>query len=148
MKIMKTLAAVCIAALTLVSCSKDPEDLIIGSWDVTDGTITSTISGMGPEYDGTHTYNVLDEGDKVTYTFNKDLTFTCVSVMDGESETETGTYVVADNKITLKNAQGENGGEYEIKTIDKKNMTWYVSESETDEDGSYTIEMTINFKKA
>lgn len=138
-KSFKTLVAVVCAALTfgLTSCSKDAEDLIIGSWEFVSMDMSMSYG------DQNHNETITpDEGESTTYTFKKDGTMQMTDVSADGTETENGTYTVDDDQITITSSKGEVES-YTITKIDKKEMVWYVSESR---DG-YSASVTINFKK-
>lgn len=87
-KALKTMAAVVLAALTLslTGCSKDPEDLIIGTWLETEITMTVTESGR------TQTESLLEEGMVVEMTMKEDNTYVTYSkYVDGDESTDIGT---------------------------------------------------------
>ncbi len=116
MKSFKAIAAMFCAALvlTLTGCSKDPEDLIIGTWNATKVISTYTYNG--------HTETETDtfkEGES-QMTFKEDGTVVIKSTDNGEVSEETGSYTVDDHKITLT-AEGQSliG---DIVSIDKKEM--------------------------
>jgi uncharacterized membrane protein len=157
---LKTLAAVVIAALTLslTGCTKDAEDLIIGSWEETSVTITSVVSGYTGEYaewNGTHTETETPEaGESVVLTFNKDNTMSSVQNYEGGTYTTSGTYTVDGNKLTMtiSDSDGDTYTEaYNIDNIDKKAMTLSFNESYTDtEDGQnaqVSVTMVINLTR-
>ena len=149
MKSIKTIAAVVFAALTLslTGCSKDPEDLIIGTWEETEATYTETHNG------NTETHSMIEAGETVEITFNKDLTYTSVYHSNvGDSE-DHGTYSISGDKLTFTSTI-EFGGEsetttevYNIDNIDKKNMTLSASESMTFEGETYSYSIKIVCKK-
>lgn len=150
MKSIKALVAVAFAALTLslTGCSKDAEDLIIGSWEVTDMTISMT-SSAAPDQPWTETMTP-EEGESTVLTFKKDGTLTIVNTDATGSDTETGTYKVDDDNLTMtyKDEDGETNNEtFTITSIDKKKMTLNVSVTETEDGVTYTESLTINLKK-
>lgn len=149
MKSIKTFAAVVLAALTLslTGCSKDPEDLIIGTWTETEATYTETDNGE------TTTRSMLEEGETVEMTFNKDLTYTTIYHSNiGDSE-EHGTYSISGDKLSFTSTI-DFGGEsetytevYNIDNIDKKSMTLSMGESMTNGEETYSYSVNIVFKK-
>ena len=138
-KSFKTLVAVVCAALTfgLTSCSKDAEDLIIGSWELVSMDMSATY--MGETYNETIT---PDEGESTTFTFKKDGTMQIIDVTAEGTETTDGTYTVKDDQITLTSSEGEVES-YTITKIDKKEMVWNMSQSTE----QYSASMTVNLKK-
>lgn len=149
MKTVKTLVAVAFAALTLslVGCSKDPEDLIIGSWEITSMTY-SLSSSAAPDQPWTETYTP-EEGESDVMTFRKDDTFTVVSTADGETNTMNGTYDVDDDKLTItyKDDEISFSETYTISNIDKKAMTLVSNESSVEDGVTYSATTTIELKK-
>ena len=154
-KTLKTLAAVFGAALIMctIGCSKDPEDLIIGSWDVQNIIMSRTISGLTgefAEYNGTVCDTIAPEpGESTTLTFNKDNTCVIVNVEQQNTDTQNGTYTVVDKTLTMT-IDGD-AETYVIDNIDKKNMTLSVTESGTDTEAgqtyTYSYSMKINLIK-
>ena len=150
MKTIKTLVAVAFAALTLslTGCSKDPEDLIIGSWEMTDMTFSMTSSAT-PDQPWTETFTP-ENGESYVLTFKKDGSLTIVNTDADGTTTETGTYDVDDDKLTMtyKDDEGDNATEtYTISSIDKKQMILSNSASMTENGVTYTESITINLKK-
>jgi hypothetical protein len=145
MKSIKTLAAIAFAALTLslTGCSKDPEDLIIGTWEETEVTYTETYNG------NTETNSMLEEGETAEITFNKDLTFSSIYHSNVGDATSNGTYSIAGDKITITTVMEEDTDVevYNIDNIDKKNMTLSISESMTYEGETYSYSIKIVCKK-
>ena len=150
---MKTLAAVVIAALTfsLTSCTKDAEDLIIGSWEETDATYTSVVSGYTGEYadwNGTHTETETPEpGEAVILTFNKDNTLSSVQTFEGHTFTTNGTYTIDGDKLTMTFVDSEGNSDteiYNIDNIDKKAMTLSISDSYTDTEDGQNAQVSIS----
>ncbi len=147
---MKFLTVAFVAAMTLAvtSCQKDPEDLIIGTWNGTTAYSTFTITGFGEEIDGTTADTItMAEGDYV-YTFNKDNTMTIHSV-DEESGTATdsqATYTINDKTLTIT-MEGE-PQEMTIVEISKKDLVLSYTVSMAQGEGSMTLGTEIHFKKA
>ncbi len=116
MKSVKMFAAMFFAAivLTLTGCSKDPEDLIIGTWNATKVIATYT-------YDGnTETETETFKEGEAQMTFKDNGTVVIKSTDNGVASEETGSYDVDDNKITLTSEGQSMTGD--IVSIDKKEM--------------------------
>lgn len=147
---MKFLAVAVLAVLTLgiTSCQKDPEDLIIGTWNATTAYSTFTITGFGEEFDGSSADTItMAEGD-YAYTFNKDNTMT-IHVVDEESGTATdsqATYTINDKTLTIT-MEGE-PQEMTIVEISKKDLVLSYTVSMAQGEGSMTLGTEIHFKKA
>lgn len=150
MKSIKTLAAIAFAALTLslTGCSKDPEDLIIGTWIETEATYTENDNGE------ITTQSMLEEGESLEMTFNKDLTYTSIYHSNAGDSEEHGTYSVSGDKLSITSTiefdgESETTTEvFNIDNIDKKNMTISMGETMTfgEETYSYTIKIVLKKK--
>ena len=151
MKSIKTLAAIAFAALTLslTGCSKDPEDLIIGSWEMTSMTMSLT-SSETPDQPWVETWSP-EAGESTVLTFNKDNTMTITETADGHSETENGTYNVDDNTLsmtyTVEDGPLTKTQTFTISKIDKKNMTLTANESGEEDGVTLTESLTIELAK-
>ncbi len=149
MKSIKTLAAIAFAALTLslTGCSKDPEDLIIGSWEVTSMTV-SLSSSNAPDQPWNETWTP-ENGESTVLTFKKDNTVTIVNTENGRTETENGTYDVDDNTLTMTitEEEGPTTQTFTISKIDKKNMTLTENESYTEDGITFSESLTIELAK-
>lgn len=131
-------------------CQKDPEDLIIGTWNATTAyaTTTTTIAGVGEEYDGTSTDTVtFAEGD-YSFTFNKDNTLVLHSVDEesGAAEDTQATYTISDKKVTIT-IEGQSQ-EMTIVEISKKDLVLTSSISMAQGEASMTMDTEMHFKKA
>ena len=153
------MAAVVLAALTLglTGCSKDNEDLIIGTWDVY--AISETISNATiPAMNGSAEESVMD-GMSMSLTFNKDNTGLMVTEFNlfgvNEKEENTFTYTVDGDKLSMVINYGD-FTKTEVSTIDKldKKELWITGsghDSDYDDDGNayeYDYVSTIKLKKA
>ena len=143
-----TVAFVAVMTLAVTGCQKDPEDLIIGTWNATTAYATTTITGFGEEFDGTSTDTVtFAEGD-YSFTFNKDNTMT-IHAVDEESGTATdsqATYTINDKTLTIT-MDGE-PQEMTIVEISKKDLVLSYTVSMAQGEGSMTLGAEIHFKKA
>ena len=144
-KSLKTLAAVVLAALTmsLTGCTKDPSDLIIGTWQAYYSEVVSTF--MGQTYTSTNNY----ENQTSLTTFKKDGTFETSDTENGRTTTSNGTYVVKDNTLTMTFTEDNESyvESYVIAEINKNDVTLTASESGTDEGVSYSVDITFKLKK-
>lgn len=120
-KTFKTFLAVAIAALTLslTGCTKDKEDLILGTWKVVSNTVTYNMGGQ------TETESLLD--GEATITFKNDGTVTTWSKdEDGEEYTESGKWSISDDKLKLEYEDSETQMmpvmTFNIDKLDKKNL--------------------------
>ena len=158
-KAMKFLTVAFVAALALAvtGCQKDPEDLIIGSWQVESQVYTTTTGSR------THTETETPQpGESVVLTFNKDLSFvgTMTWTEDGEtvSETHHGTYSISGDQVamTVTSSWQDDYGEWHsevdtetftIKTLDKKVLVLVMTETETEDGVTVTYSDEINLKR-
>ena len=147
MKTLKTLAVVVIAALTfsLTSCTKSAEDLIIGTWESTNFTMTSVASGYTGEYAVLNGTRTETENGNTTLTFKDNGTVVSTTVEDGHTETETGTYKVEDDDLIL--TYDGVTMTMDIDNIDKKSMTLTYSESGEDDGQTYTTTIVMKMKR-
>lgn len=116
-------ATVCaMATLSLVGCSKDPEDLIIGTWYAQKIVTTTTVSGMGEEYDGTTTDTETFKEGEAGFTFKEDGTVLILTLDEetGKTDTETANYTISDKTLTI--SDGDESQTMTIASIDKKEM--------------------------
>lgn len=149
MKSIKTLVSVAFAALTLslTGCSKDPEDLIIGDWEMTSIVWTLSSSESPEPWSETITPN---EGESTVFTFNKDNTMVMVDVTAEGTDTQSGTYKVDDDKLSMTYVD-EDGDTvtdtYTIDKIDKKSMTISESASATEDGVTYSESVVVNFTR-
>lgn len=147
---IKTLfAGLCaVLVLSLSGCSKNYEDLIVGKWNAVSADMTTTVSGMGEEYDGTETDTQnFEEGD-ASFTFNEDGSFESYSVGDEEEgpSTTKGTYTVKDDQLTLNVEGGKQL--FTIKKLDKKELVLENHEHLDYGEGSVDMDITLKMKKA
>ncbi len=97
-KTLNSIVAVAVVALTLslTGCQKDFENLIIGTWNEDESTVTHTIDNDSPE-----TYSALGEGETAEITFRADGTYTTVHHTSGVDAEKSGTWSIQKDKITL-----------------------------------------------
>lgn len=154
------MAAVVLATLTLglTGCSKDNEDLIIGTWSIY--AVSETVSNAtNPDMNGT-TEEPMMQGMSWSMTFNKD--HTGVSVMEinifgiNDKEEDAFAYIIDGDKLTVV-VNTEDGPETTVATIDKLDKTelWITvsgHDSDYDNDGNgnpyeYDYTSTMKMKK-
>lgn len=142
-------------AMTLTSCKKDAEDLIIGDWELVNAEVTSSVSGLTGEYaeynQDTSMVEAPQAGESQTMTFKKDGTVNVVSIYldESENENENGTYSIDGDKITLT---FDNRPETFKLDIDKKTMSLSYSETEqmqldVDQIATVSLSIKMNYKK-
>ena len=140
MKIVFSILMAAMFATAMFSCSKDAEDLIIGTWEETEVTYTENVNGEVREL------SMLEPGEVTTITFKDDHTFTSVyHSNDGDSDEDGGTWSVDGDKLII--VDGDDTMAYNIDNIDKKSLTISYSESEVEEGISYTASIVIKMKR-
>lgn len=140
---MKKVFSILMAAMfatAMFSCSKDAEDLIIGTWEETEVTYTENVNGEVREL------SMLEPGEVTTITFKDDHTFTTVyHSNDGDSDEDGGSWSVDGDKLII--VDGDDTMAYNIDNIDKKNLTISYSESGEEDGISYTASIVIKMKR-
>ena len=140
---MKKVFSILMAAMfatAMFSCSKDAEDLIIGTWEETEVTYTENVNGEVREL------SMLEPGEVTTITFKDDHTFTTVyHSNDGDSDEDGGTWSVDGDKLII--VDGDDTMAYNIDNIDKKNLTISYSESGEEDGISYSASIVIKMKR-
>ncbi len=140
---MKKVFSILMAAMfatAMFSCSKDAEDLIIGTWEETEVTYTENVNGEVREL------SMLEPGEVTTITFKDDHTFTTVyHSNDGDSDEDGGTWSVDGDKLII--VDGDDTMAYNIDNIDKKNLTISFSESGEEDGISYSASIVIKMKR-
>ncbi|MBQ2247324.1 MAG: lipocalin family protein [Tidjanibacter sp.] len=117
------LAAI-VSLFALTSCEKEPADLIVGKWTMTE---------MSVSYDGiTLNINPSEMGRTVIYTFKADGTGHAYMYEDGESVEATFTYSLytsGDKQMLNITSEGETL-HYDILTLDDNTLVMYQEETE------------------
>lgn len=128
-KAFRILTMVClVATMTMMTSCQKQEDLIVGSWKMSEIKCT-------PE----NPLLVLFMNN-ITFTFNADNTFSMTTVVFDETDTQNGTYSIADDKLTLI-VEGD-PMVCDVLTLDKKTLEFVMTE--TDEDQTFSIDMKFN----
>lgn len=141
MKKVFSILMVAMFATAMFSCSKDAEDLIIGTWEETEATYNQTINGEAQD-----PISMLEPGETVTITFKDDHTFTSVyHSNEGDGEEDGGSWSVDDDKLTMTDGFGTMT--YHIDNIDKKSMSLTYSESGEEDGQTYTTTIVMKMKR-
>ena len=126
-KSIKAIAAIVVAAisLSLAGCTKDNEDLIIGTWQETEVTYTEYNDGQQ-----IRTESMLEEGDIVKMTFKDDHTYSLTYVSEYDESEDNGTWSINGDKLTI--VDDDYAMVYTIDKLNKKecNIT-YTEEMDT-----------------
>ena len=116
------------AMFTFSSCKKDNQELIIGTWSLTEGTSNDPeMSVVLPMMIG----NMAME-------FTEDGVVTTAMTMFGQTQTSTGSYTIDGDKLTMIEKDGETSTAT-IKELTKKKLTLNTVEG--------TYEITLTFEK-
>ena len=155
-KTLMTIAVIFCAAIaiTLTSCKKDAEDLIIGEWNYVNAEITTSVSGLTGMYaiynSDTTEIEEPEEGELQTMTFRKDGTVSTYIVEKGEEpRTQDGTYVIDGENLAITYDESTENFKF---VVDKKNLTLTMEDTnqlEFTEDQVATVHyiITMNFNK-
>jgi hypothetical protein len=141
-------------AMTLTSCKKDAEDLIIGDWELVNMEMTTSVSGLTGEYamynQDTTMVETPEAGESQTMTFKKDGTVTIVTIEpEEETQTENGTYTIENENITLT---VNNESQVFQLAVDKKTLSLTMADTQQlqlaeDQVATMSYVVKMNFKK-
>lgn len=137
---MKFIAAMMCAAMVfaLTGCSKDLDKDIVGTWKVTDVTITETYNGQS------HTESETIEDD-MRLIFNEDKTFQATT--NGRVEVS-GTWSLKDDQLTMiNNSDGDLGFETATVKIDGNSMTLTSTQTESYNGESFSMKIVMTLQK-
>ncbi len=116
------------AMFTFSSCKKDNQELIIGTWSLTEGTSNDPeMSAVLPMMIG----NMAME-------FTEDGVVTTAMTMLGQTQNTTGTYTIDGDKLTMIDEDGETSTAT-IKELTKKKLTLSTTED--------SFDITLTFEK-
>lgn len=141
-------------AMTLTSCKKDAEDLIIGDWELVNMEMTTSVSGLTGNYamynGDTTAIEEPEAGESQTMTFKKDGTVTMSSSDPEEgTQTENGTYTIENENITLT---VNNESQVFQLAVDKKTLSLTMTNTQQlpfaeDQVATMSYVVKMNFKK-
>lgn len=137
---MKFIAAMMCAAMVfaLTGCSKDLDKDIVGTWKVTDVTITETYNGQS------HTESEPIEDD-MRLIFNEDKSFQATT--NGRVEVS-GTWSLKDDQLTMiNNSDGDLGFETATVKIDGNSMTLTSTQTESYNGESFSMKIIMTLQK-
>ena len=137
---MKFIAAMMCAAMVfaLTGCSKDLDKDIVGTWKVTDVTMTETYNGQS------HTESEPIEDD-MRLIFNEDKTFQATT--NGRVEVS-GTWSLKDDQLTMiNNSDGDLGFETATVKIDGNSMTLTSTQTESYNGESFSMKIVMTLQK-
>lgn len=137
---MKFIAAMMCAAMVfaLTGCSKDLDKDIVGTWKVTDVTITETYNGQS------HTESeTIDDDERLI--FNEDKTFQATT--NGRVEVS-GTWSLKDDQLTMiNNSDGDLDFETATVKIDGNSMTLTSTQTESYNGESFSMKIIMTLQK-
>ena len=137
---MKFIAAMMCAAMVfaLTGCSKDLDKDIVGTWKVTDVTMTETYNGQS------HTESEPIEDD-MRLIFNEDKTFQATT--NGRVEVS-GTWSLKDDQLTMiNNSDGDLDFETATVKIDGNSMTLTSTQTESYNGESFSMKIIMTLQK-
>lgn len=135
-----TLVAIVCGMTLFTSCEKDEAALIIGTWEVVDGSTTVVIGDVNV------TSPLLEEGDSNVITFNEDGTWSATEVSKKHgTEKSNGTYLLIDDQLTFI----ENGLQtvMHVDELTKKSMTLSQKASGVEDGVNYSGSVVMKLKK-
>ena len=137
---MKFIAAMMCAAMVfaLTGCSKNLDKDIVGTWKVTDVTITETYNGQS------HTESeTIDDDERLI--FNEDKTFQATT--NGRVEVS-GTWSLKDDQLTMiNNSDGDLDFETATVKIDGNSMTLTSTQTESYNGESFSMKIIMTLQK-
>lgn len=136
MKNLKVKSAILVIALFLGSCAKNPAEMIIGEWKITDIETTAEITE-----DQLDTYNEYIENIKATTSLTLNIDNTCIKKEDGEETT--GKWKMSDDAKTLTLTY-EGGSDEVSNIIELTDTKLSISLEVNDSKNTITYEKTIS----
>lgn len=102
------------ATMLLTGCKKSTSELILGTWTVDGAKSYVSASFMGQ----TFTHSMAEEG-MASITFNSNGTVVVTTIEEGETDTDTASYTIAENKLTMTMSEedDETGEVYTVVTV-------------------------------
>lgn len=92
-RIITLLSALLVAMFSLTSCEKEPQELLVGNWELT--KVEMTAEGITLEIDP------VEAGLAMTLSFAADGTFVAIESVVSEGMKLEGTYVFNENSMTI-----------------------------------------------
>lgn len=114
------LVALVLAATTLTSCEKTPEDLLVGKWELT--LMKASFGGVNIEI------NPAEAGMALTFIFNANGTYTITESVEGESMSESGTYVYNETSSVITFISNEDSYSIPVHSIDNEQLVMIQEE--------------------
>lgn len=92
-RIITLLSALLVAMFSLTSCEKEPQELLVGNWELT--KVEMTAEGITLEIDP------VEAGLAMTLSFAADGTFVAIESVESEGMKLEGTYVFNESSMTI-----------------------------------------------
>lgn len=108
------LVALVLAATTLTSCEKSPEEILVGKWELT--LMKASYEGVKIEIDP------AEAGMALTFIFNANGTYTITESVEGESMSESGTYVYNETSSVITFISNEDSYSIPVHSIDDEQL--------------------------
>lgn len=128
------------ATMLFSSCKKDDSELILGTWNLNgEKSYMSWTYGQSSE-----TENMSDV--KGTFTFKSDGTVVIASEDEGEPEEVTGSYTLAEGKLTITEPS-EGSQIFNIEKLTKSDLIIGQSESQVIDGQEYSMTIHMEFTR-
>ena len=114
------LVALVLAATTLTSCEKSPEEILVGKWELT--LMKASYEGVKIEIDP------AEAGMALTLIFNADGSYSITESIEGESMSESGTYVYNETSSVITFISNEDSYSTPIHSIDDEQLVMIQEE--------------------
>ena len=108
------LVALVLAATTLTSCEKSPEEILVGKWELT--LMKASFGGVNIEI------NPAEAGMALTLIFNADGSYSITESIEGESMSESGTYVYNETSNVITFISNEDSYSIPVHSIDDEQL--------------------------
>ncbi len=114
------LVALVLAATTLTSCEKSPEEILVGKWELT--LMKASFGGVNIEI------NPAEAGMALTLIFNADGSYSITESIEGESMSESGTYVYNETSSVITFISNEDSYSIPVHSIDDEQLVMIQEE--------------------
>lgn len=119
-RFLHILVALVLAATTLTSCEKSPEEILVGKWELT--LMKASYEGVKIEV------NPAEMGMALTLIFNADGSYSITESIEGESMSESGTYVYNETSSVITFISNEDSYSIPVHSIDNEQLVMIQEE--------------------